>query len=68
MMSVTNVAGDYGATSRNFYTDIRNITEFNHFVTYVLNRKNTLTGLQYKNDPYYGAAVRHMDYDRREYQ
>ena len=43
----------YGKTDRytSFYTDPRTKTLYKAWVSHVLNRRNTITGVQYKNEP-----------------
>ena len=40
-----------GRTAKEFYTDNQVKQDFKDFISYVLNRTNTITGVKYKDDP-----------------
>ncbi|KRE57991.1 golvesin C-terminal-like domain-containing protein [Paenibacillus sp. Soil750] len=47
---VADWAAFRGKSSSSFYSDATVKQDFKNFISYVLNRTNTLTGVQYKND------------------
>ena len=51
MGGVPQYAGFRGKTDKDFWTDPEIIADFKKTVEYVLNRKNTYTGVAYKDDP-----------------
>ena len=48
---IAEYAGFRGKTADAFWTDPQVVADFKQTIAYVLNRKNTLTGVVYKDDP-----------------
>jgi endo-1,4-beta-mannosidase len=48
---IETFAAYYGVSGNSFYTDRTTINAFKAVVSYVVQRTNTVNGIQYKNDP-----------------